>query len=102
MAFEEVVDFNADTNKAPAPQVAHHPNVDIAVIKLDDSGAPVASANVLFSRDFPDGKIVDLDENLAPSGVDWRKWSIERWDGDWDAPWPKGSRLAGKFGVPEA
>ncbi len=93
VAFEDVVDFEYDTNGAPAPQVANHPNVDIAVIKLDDTGAPVASANVLFSRDFPDGKVVDLDENFAPSGVDWRKWSLERWDESWDAPWPKGSRL---------
>ena len=92
-AFETVVDFEYDTKGGPAPQVANHPNVDVAVIKLDDAGAPVASANVLFSRDFPDGKVVDLDENLAPTGVDWRAWDLDRWDGDWDAPWPKGSRL---------
>lgn len=92
-AFETVVDFQYDTKRGPAPQVANHPNVDVAVIKLDDEGTPVASANVLFSRDFPDGKVVDLDEGFAPSGVDWRAWDLDRWDGDWDAPWPKGSRL---------
>lgn len=91
--FHTVVDFQYDTKNNPAPQVANHPNVDVAVIKLDDAGKPVASANVLFSRDFPDGKVVDLDENFAPSGVDWRAWDLDRWDGDWDAPWPKGSRL---------
>ena len=92
-AFDEVVDFQYDTKKGPAPQVANQPNVDVAVIELDGSGQPVAAANVLFSRDFPDGKVVSLDEALSPSGVDWRTWDLARWDGDWDAPWPSGSRL---------
>jgi hypothetical protein len=92
-AFDEVVDFEYDTKKGPAPQVANQPNVDVAVIELDELGAPVASANVLFSRDYPDGTVVALDKSLAPVGVDWRSWDLSRWDGDWNAPWPKGSRL---------
>lgn len=92
-AFDEVVDFEYDTKSGPAPQVAHQPNVDVAVIELDSDGNPVAAANVLFSRDYPDGKIVTLDAGYAPTGVDWRAWDLERWDGDWSAPWPKGSRL---------
>jgi hypothetical protein len=98
-AFDEVVDFEYDTKKGPAPQVANHPNLDVAVIELDAAGQPVAAANVLFSRDFPDGTIVTLDSGYAPTGVDWRAWDLERWDGDWDAPWPKGSRLVpGTYG----
>jgi hypothetical protein len=92
-AFDEVVDFEYDTKNGAAPQVANHPNVDVAVIELDVDGQPVAAANVLFSRDFPDGKIVELGDGYAPTGVDWRAWDLERWDGDWDAAWPKGSRL---------
>lgn len=92
-AFDEVVDFEYDTKGGPAPQVANQPNVDVAVIELDADGNPTAAANVLFSRDYPDGKVVTLDENYAPSGVDWRAWDLARWDGDWNAAWPKGSRL---------
>jgi hypothetical protein len=92
-AFDEVVDFEYDTKGGPAPQVANQPNVDVAVIELDVAGVPTAAANVLFSRDFPDGKVVALDENFAPSGVDWRAWDLERWDGDWNGAWPTGSRL---------
>jgi hypothetical protein len=104
-AFQDVVDFDNQPPGGPAPRVAHHPNLDVAVIKLNRSGKPVATANVLFSRDFPDGKVVALDDNLTPSGIDWRAWDIERWDGDWNAPWPKGSRLVkgtsgAKFMVP--
>lgn len=104
-AFDEVVDFAYDRKASPAPQVAHQPNVDVAVIELDEAGNPTAAANVLFSRDYPDGKVVTLDENFAPSGVDWRAWDLARWDGDWNAAWPKGSRLVAgtsgeKFMVP--
>ena len=103
--FENVVDFDNQPPGGPAPQVANHPNLDVAVIKLDDAGKPVATANVLFSRDFPDGNVVSLDQNMTPSGIDWRAWDLERWDGDWSAPWPKGSRLVkgtsgAKFMVP--
>ena len=42
------------------------PNVDVAVIELDAAGNPVAAANVLFSRDYPDGKVVTLDDEPRP------------------------------------
>lgn len=91
--FAEVVDFEYDTAAGPAPRVAHTPNVDVAVIALDGDGRPTAAANVLLSRDFPQGRVVSLDENGAAVGVDWRAWDIDRWDGDWDAPFPDGSQI---------
>jgi Beta-lactamase enzyme family len=88
VAFDEVVDFEFDTPDGPAPQVANTPNVDVAVIELDDAGNPIAAANVLLSRDFPDGRIVALDDGLGATGIDWQAWDIARWDGDWDATTP--------------
>jgi Beta-lactamase enzyme family len=87
-SFDEVVDFEYDTPDGPAPQVANTPNVDVAVIELGDDGRPVAAANVLLSRDFPEGKIVELDDDLAATGIDWQAWDIARWDGDWTATTP--------------
>lgn len=103
--FDEVVDFQYDNKTGPAPQVAHTPNVDVAVIELDGAGQPIAAANVLLSRDFPNGRVVDLDSNFAPTDIDWRAWDLARWDGDWNAPWPAGSKLVpgssgDKFMVP--
>jgi hypothetical protein len=92
-AFDEVVDFEFDAADGPAPQVANTPNVDVAVIALDGDGRPTAAANVLLSRDYPQGRVVSLDANLAAEGVDWRAWDIDRWDGDWDAPFPDGSQI---------
>ena len=65
-AFDEVVDFEYDTKGGPAPQVANQPNVDVAVIELDALGNPTAAANVLFSRDYPDGKVVAARCELRP------------------------------------
>ena len=92
-AFDEVVDFEYDSADGPAPQVANMPNVDVAVIELDQMGRPIAAANVLQSRDFPEGHVVELDDDLAATGVDWRAWDIDRWDGDWNAPFAAGSQI---------
>lgn len=71
----------------PAAKIGHQPDIDLAVIELDDDGKAVAAANVLVSRDFPDGKVVTVDRSGGPAGsygvssVRWRRWDIERADG---------------------
>ncbi|MEY4388197.1 MAG: hypothetical protein RLY20_3480 [Verrucomicrobiota bacterium] len=84
--FERVLDFgpaNEDRDVAPgsARRVAHMPNVDVAVIQLDELGRAVASANILLSRDYPDGLIVPVDVSSGAATVRFRRWDIERWNG---------------------
>jgi hypothetical protein len=82
--FDRVLDFgpgNEDHPIRPAALVAHMPNVDVAVIQLDPAGRWVASADVLLSRDYPDGQLVLLGKNTGASLVRFRRWDIERWDG---------------------
>ena len=84
--FEQVIDFgpaNEDRNIAPgsAKRIAHAPNVDLAVIQLDAGGRAVAWANVLLSRDYPDGLVVPVDLNAGAASVRFRRWDIERWNG---------------------
>ncbi|MGB8698935.1 MAG: serine hydrolase [Thermosynechococcaceae cyanobacterium] len=87
--FDHVIDYGpyneacpgADFCPVPAPRVAHMPNVDIAVIQLDEDGQAEEAANVLFSRDYPNGIQVPIDRNFNARSVRWRKWDIERWDG---------------------
>ncbi|TQS40264.1 serine hydrolase [Cryptosporangium phraense] len=71
--FDDVV--NAKTG-APPPAV---PNVDAAVIELDDAGRPVAAANTLLSQDYPHGVAVPVSQNWSAPGVDWTHWSNDVW-----------------------
>lgn len=91
--FASVVDYQFDKAGAPAPQVSAPPNVDVAVIRLDRHGRPSGAANVVYSRDFPRGRVVRLDDNLAATGIDWRAWDSARSDGNWKARFPPGSSL---------
>lgn len=87
--FEQVVDFGAGNDSRPvkahlglpAAQVAHPPNVNVAVIQLDAKGRMVDRAYVLQSRDHPGGLIVPLDKNSGASSVRFLRWDIERSDG---------------------
>jgi len=56
------------------------PNVDLAVIELSPSGEYLDAANVIFSRDYPDGVIVPLDRS-GGARVHFLHWDIARWDG---------------------
>lgn len=76
-AFEQVVDFAA----SPARRIAHVPNVDVAVIELDDSGRARAAANVLLSRDYPRGQLVPIDGNWGTAAVRFSRWQQARFDG---------------------
>ncbi|MFI5954687.1 serine hydrolase [Cryptosporangium sp. NPDC051539] len=71
--FADVVDAKTG---APPPAV---PNVDTAVIELDDAGRPVAAANTLLSQDYPHGVAVPVSQNLSAPGVNWTHWSNEVW-----------------------
>ncbi len=87
--FERVIDFGAGNESRPvkaglglpAKQVAHPPNVNVAVIQLDAEGRLVDRAYVLLSRDHPNGLIVPLDQNTGASSVRFIRWDIERFDG---------------------
>jgi hypothetical protein len=82
--FGRVLDFgpgNENHPVRPAAPVAHTPNVDVAVIQLDAAGRYVAAADVLLSRDYPDGQLVLLGKNTGASLVRFRRWDIDRWNG---------------------
>jgi len=87
--FGEVVDFGpvelacpgAAFCASPAPRVAYTPNVDVAVIELGRRGRAQRAANVLLSRDYPNGLAVPVDEQLGTSAVRFRRWDIDRWNG---------------------
>lgn len=87
--FDQVIDYGPygeacpGKNFCPSPAsiVENAPNVDIAVIQLDRSGGALDAANVLLSRDYPNGLLVPIDQNYAASSVRWRRWDIERSDG---------------------
>jgi hypothetical protein len=92
--FERVIDFGAGNENRPvkaslnlpAKTIAHPPNVDVAVIQFDAQGRVVDRAEVLLSRDYPDGLIVSLDPNAGASAVRFRRWDIERSDGGTFSP----------------
>lgn len=87
--FQDVIDYGPYNDACPgagfcpaiAPRIANPPNVDIAVIQLDEQGNVVDAANIILSRDYPQGLMVPLDDNLNASGVRWLRWDIERSDG---------------------
>lgn len=73
--FSRVYDFANDQVTAQTPQV------DVAVIELDEQGHIRDRANVLVSRDYPHGVIAPIDENLDSSSVRWLRWDQNRFDG---------------------
>ena len=87
--FERVIDFGAGNENRPvkahlslsAKPIAQPPNVNVAVIQLDAQGRLVDRAYVLLSRDYPDGLIVPLNQNLGASSVRFLRWDIDRSNG---------------------
>ncbi len=81
--FEQVIDFGAgnDSHPVKAHTITQSPNVNVAVIQFGADGRMVDRAYVLLSRDYPDGLVVPLDDNLGTSKVRFRRWDIERSDG---------------------
>ena len=65
----------------PAQPTPYMPNIDVAVITLDSTGAMIDRANVMLSRDYPTGLVVPLDPNGGATAVRFRRWDIARYDG---------------------
>lgn len=82
--FDQVIDFGPVEDvfgSTPVPQITHTPSVDVAVIQLDRNGKIKATADVLLSRDYPNGVSVPINQNEGTDAVRWRKWDIDRWNG---------------------
>ena len=82
--FGRVMDFGAGNEHRPvrpAVVIAHPPNVDVAVIQFDRQGRMTGCADVLLSRDYPNGLAVPLDKNAGAASVRFLRWDIERFDG---------------------
>ncbi|MGH3662285.1 MAG: serine hydrolase [Micromonosporaceae bacterium] len=77
--FENVVD-TAPAQGAGPRRIHQTPNVDATVIKLSEAGRPTVAADVLLSPQYPDGKVVPLDEDLSTDQVRWRRWNDSQWD----------------------
>jgi len=60
------------------PPIAAAPHLDLAVIRLDAEGRALDAAEVIVDPDAPAGAIVPLGPDLAPRGVRFRRWSLER------------------------
>jgi hypothetical protein len=87
--FDQVIDFGPVEGLCPyqslcpsvAATIASAPNVDVAVIELGRNGRARRVANVLLSRDYPDGLVVPIDRNYAASAVRLRRWDLDRFNG---------------------
>ncbi|SJN40264.1 hypothetical protein FM119_11865 [Mycetocola reblochoni REB411] len=73
--FSGVYDFDRGRVTEQVPQV------DVAVIELDEQGRIRDRANVLVSRDYPDGVVAPIDDSLSSSSVRWQRWEQNRFDG---------------------
>ena len=64
----------------PYPRIAATPNLDVAVIRLDDQGRPREAVNALLSRDYPRGVLAPIGRDLRSDGVRFRAWNLDRFD----------------------
>lgn len=74
--FSRVWDFD---NGEVTEQV---PQVDVAVIELGEDGSIRDTANILVSRDYPNGVIAPIDSALSSSSVRWIRWNQNAFDGN--------------------
>ena len=65
-----------------APVLDERANLDLAVLALDKKGELLEAANVVVSRDQPQGLISDLDINLGTKNITWQRWGQAQWDGN--------------------
>lgn len=96
--FEQVLD-----GKRGGLRIEHAPNVDVALIELDPEGRPLAVANVLLSRDYPEGVGVPVDRaTLGTTSVRFTRWDLERWDGQkaWSSEPGKNDLIPGREKAP--
>ncbi|WP_221762655.1 serine hydrolase [Nonomuraea sp. WAC 01424] len=64
---------------AAAAPITQQPQIDLTVIELDRLGRPLSSGTVLMSPQYPEGKIVPMDDKLRTSAVRWRQWDDAGW-----------------------
>ncbi|MDI9405546.1 MAG: hypothetical protein QM522_02465 [Chitinophagaceae bacterium] len=55
-----------------APAVIEPPNIDLTLLAFDDRQRLLAAANLLLSRDHPEGLIVGLSDDLKSRSVLWQ------------------------------
>lgn len=85
--------------------IASTPQVDVAVLELNPAGRVTDAANILMSRDYPNGVVVPIGSKLDSSAVRYRKWDLDRWDGTngktWTASYSDGEDIvAGRERAP--
>lgn len=88
--FGDVIDSNRPLDGPNPPwfaPIASTPQVDVAVLELSPAGRVTDAANVLMSRDYPNGVVVPIGSKLDSSAVRYRKWDVARWDQTTDAGW---------------
>jgi hypothetical protein len=84
---------------ATAPLIHQTPNMDAAVIEVDDQGRPTGIADVLLSPQYPHGVTVPVSKDgLSTDQVRYRWWD----DDEWDQNGGQGTRdvLAGRENAP--
>jgi hypothetical protein len=69
----------AAATAAGAAPIVQQPQIDATVLELDPAGRIIGSATVLMSPQYPDGVIVDVDDDLHTDDVRWREWDDEGW-----------------------
>ena len=88
MRWERIHDFGPIEDTFPegtAPVLTDRPNLDLAVIALNSQGELLDAANVILSRDQPQGLISNLDSTFTSTNITWQRWNQKRWDGE--RPW---------------
>jgi Beta-lactamase enzyme family len=89
VSFDHVIDFGPVEDVCPSmsvcpsstPNIATAPNVDVAVIELARNGRARRAANVILSRDYPEGLVVPIGRNFGTGAVRFRRWDVDRWNG---------------------
>lgn len=74
--FANIYDYNLKKT------IGYTPQVDVAVIELDTDGNIRDRANILVSRDYPNGVVAPIDSNLSSSSVKWQKWDYNAFETD--------------------
>jgi hypothetical protein len=104
--FKDVLDGGEAPNASAPwyPQIANPPQLDITILDLNADNGVRAAANVLLSRDYPNGILVPVGPNLSSKEVRFRAWSQARFDEtggvNWNDPWAPGSDVvAGREGA---
>ncbi|TQL57240.1 Ig-like domain-containing protein [Rarobacter faecitabidus] len=80
LAAAREADFNSTYDFQTKSTTAYTPQVDVAVIELDADGNIRDRANIIVSRDYPEGTVAPIDQNLSSSSVRWLKWDQGKFD----------------------